>query len=563
MEQEQLQSLLERALQNQNADLLTELAQQAIDAYPDASFGYYYLGEAYFLNQAMEEGFMAFEKALETEQSNPIYLFRLARNQYLQGQAEAEERMVSIVQSQGDKAKIQEQYYEHLYQKQAYKEAFPIAERLIKLEGQNLHYRYLYAKLLAATEQDEQAIKLLQLILKQDGSFKPALMLGLELYQKLKNQDGILVCFKQLCKLEPRNDFYLYNYAQALLDAKQFEAAFEIAGQVKQLESEKIVPVPRGLKLQADILYGQGKLEEAAQHYKQVIKIDEQDVDAYLRIAEAKAQEDDEEMALLFLETAADFVSPDDAWQVYFAMGKLAEKCLQLDQAKQAYRNILEDSENQHYGLFELARMAHEAGENAFETLRQAREKGSLEADFFIKEHYPEEALKEQLGQENEYLEAWGEAFAKNRQSPNLQKIAGQWWSSDVKKTLASNKMFGEMPPELREVFSGVFEKMLLYLNPQGIVIINPEGGDTRAVYRIEQEAGNKVDIFMEAIGGGNDAELSLAIEGSYLVLQNFGPKEALMNIYLQAKAGGLNAVESKLVEGRKNKGLLDYLGKI
>jgi tetratricopeptide (TPR) repeat protein len=561
MEKAQLQQALQKALDAQLPSLLEELAQQAIEQTPDESFGYYYLSEAYFLKGQMEDGFLVLEKALETEQNNPLYQFRLAFNQYQQGQAEALDQVLALAEAQAQDAQIQEQMALFYLEKEEYEQAIRYAQRLVQLQPQNTEFQCMYSAALFQAGQAAEALAQLGKTLSQDPRCGEALNQRIMIAKQQQDYPLLVSDLKTLVELEPENELFQFEYAQALHLNGQAEAALQTLGKVLALQGENEVANEQPSMLQGKILMELGRTEEAVEAFKNAVRLNDRNHTAYTALADARIATGDQEMANVFLEMALDFVPDEDVWNIYLKMGQVAESQSDLNTAKEHYEKALESEDGQGQGHLALGKLYFGQGERAaaFEHLRKAVDHFAFEADTLLQEHFQEELLAEQLGEEEDYLQAWRADFAKNAQSPSLKPIFGVWWGSDLKATQQQNKLFADMPANLKDLFLDAFGKMIVCLTHQGLAILNPESDDIRAVYRILSEDQGQVKVYLEMVGGGNDTEFSFVLKDNYLIIKDFGNEEAKIDIYLQ-RLPNLSSAQTRMIEQSRKKGLLDYM---
>ncbi|MFT5647163.1 MAG: tetratricopeptide (TPR) repeat protein, partial [Aureispira sp.] len=103
IEREELLEDVLDALEDGDYEEAEDLADEAIEAFPQEAFGYYYVGEAMFLQGDIEDAIEYYQQAIEKASDNPDYKARLAlMHAKLNEEEKAKQIYKSILDIHGD-----------------------------------------------------------------------------------------------------------------------------------------------------------------------------------------------------------------------------------------------------------------------------------------------------------------------------------------------------------------------------------------------------------------------------------------------------------------------------
>ena len=113
----------------------------------------------------------------------------------------------------------------------------------------------------------------------------------------------------------------------------------------------------------------------------------------------------------------------------------------------------------------------------------------------------------------------------------------------------------------MKETLLKAFQGMLVTLSKQGLYIFNAGQEATRALYSIESEAANKVEVLTHPFGRTPQA-MTLEVNDTHFVLCGIGGGKAALDLYFSAATeDSLPAALQKEWKDKKSAGDLNFLG--
>jgi tetratricopeptide (TPR) repeat protein len=340
MNKENLILELEEALKNNNAETIINLSTQAVENFPEESFGYYFLGEGNLLNYKYPNAEICFGKAIELD-DNVSYKLRFADNKNLQGLYE--DAMIVYAQilkfdNKNFKALLGLGNY-HLNDEN-FEAAIDYYSRALEIAPNNKDIYISRASANVRLNNFEAAMN--DIAVAESDTFNEMLeIIKLEIYTNLPEKNSeLLSTLKKLVEYLPDNLYYRLNYGKLLYSKNDFEAA----------ENEFTIIIDSDKK--------EGKFNEATHNYLFNVKIKLNKKEDALPIIALLIENDptasnylferakvnyelkEFELALSDL-NAASALTADDAKsgilelksQIFLSLGKMAE-------AKTAFENL-------------------------------------------------------------------------------------------------------------------------------------------------------------------------------------------------------------------------------
>ncbi len=167
------------------------------------------------------------EKAAKSEENKAVVYFEMGKNHTaLKQYEEAEKNFNKVLQSQGDRLDVLEQFYELYYQQKKYEKAIPLVERLILFDED---YKEDLANLYTLTKQYDNALAQLDDLDQIWGESDIRNALRSQIYRATGNTEGAIENLEQKIDNNPKNEKehlnLIYLYSEQGNNEKAFEAA--------------------------------------------------------------------------------------------------------------------------------------------------------------------------------------------------------------------------------------------------------------------------------------------------------------------------------------------------
>lgn len=566
IEREELLEDILDALEDGDYEEAEDLADEAIEDFPQEAFGYYYLGEAQFFQGDLHEAIYYYGLAIERAPDNPDYKARLALMHAKLGEDQKAKQVYQSVVDQHD------QHAASLVALAVYaaNEAQP-KEALVHLD-----------KVLEAQPDYEDAYEVRAIVHANLGdnqaaledvnkalSFKPdrteLWQQKIDLLDQLGNVDETAAAFEAWIEQAPEESHRYHAQAEFLAYNGRNTAAEASYSLAIEHEIYGDLPALRSFLGRGWARLRQQKWQEAAEDFSRVVELDAKVADAYIGLAEVRQGQGELEAALIHLDVGISTVM-EQQWILYNKKGVLLTENEQWEAAHEAFTALTkqEDEEAQAEGYFSLGKWHQAKGDlkSAFEHWRKASDIFHLEADQHIElycSEFVEQALREQ---EVALIGDMQERIKENKQSSILQPLFGHFYTVDVVATKQKNAMLAKMPADLSKVFMDALKALCLTLTPNGLCITVPGQSDVRLVYSLEAEQSNQVTITGIPLNGTQQRSFTFLPEGKHLVVQGFGEEEADIDLYLQAVEGAkLSAATKSTFKKLDKNNQLSFLG--
>lgn len=531
IEREELLEDILDALEDGDYEEAEDLADEAIEAFPQEAFGYYYVGEAMFLQGDIEDAVEYYQRAIEKASDNPDYKARLALMYAKLGEEEkAKQIYKSILDVHGDHVDTLVAMGVYASNENASEEALGYLDRALEVAADyDVAYRIRaivhtslgnYAEALADVEKalefnkDDQELWLQKINLhRMSGNIEATE----QAYKDWIGQDS-----EDASRYKRQAEFYAEQRNHKAAEASYTQAIDkEIYGDFAALNS---------ILGRAWACLHQGNIANAIEDFSQVIKLDAKLVDSYIGIAEARVKEGSVDAAITYLDLGLDIVS-DDKWMLYNKKGVIHTKAENWEAASAAFQALLDvdDEETNAEGHFSMGKLYQAKGdlEAAFKSWRKASDIFHLEAEECIEKYCTPFLSVELKEKEQALLGGMEDVFKANKQSTILKPIFNKFWKVDIKTTSSKNPMFAKMPAKMEKQIMGLLENICLGLDYKGVVVLNPGQDSVRMLYSIKNESGKTTVINGIPLNGNTEREFTLGVAGKHLTLKGFGDEGA------------------------------------
>ncbi|MGH1336661.1 MAG: tetratricopeptide repeat protein [Aureispira sp.] len=565
IEREELLEDILDALEDGDYEETEDLADEAIEAFPQEAFGYYYMAEALFFQAELEDAVHYYGLAIERAGDNPDYKARLALMHSKLGEEEKAKQIYRTIVAQHD----------------SHTASLVALGVYASNDGEPEEALDYLNKAIAAQTDYDAAYRVRAIIHNTLGNYDAALQdlekalekapddsqLWLQKIKLLDNADKIdatTKAFEAWVGLGPTESKRHHAHATYLAQQEQFEAAEAAYNRAIEQQVYGDYAALASILGRAWARLHQQKTALALEDFGRVVELEPKTADAYIGIADARYEQGEIEAALSYLDIGLDAVI-EESWVLLNKKGALLVKSNQLEAAQAAFEEILkQDEEAQAEGYFSLGKLYQTKGDlqTAFEYWRKASDIFHLEADQAIElycSEFVERALREK---EVALLGDMQENFQENKQSPLLKGIFGQYWTVDWKGTLANNKMLKDMPAAFEKPFKNTLSQLCMTLTAEGFLMVNPGQMDVRLVYSIEKEDSKEVVIEGVPLNGTMRRSFTLIPKGNALIMNGFGDEDADINVYLKAASTtDLPSAVKQAFRKLETAGELSYLG--
>ena len=288
--------------------------QAVLTAYPDDFIARYSLGLTLLLQHQPAQALPQFEKASALDRNDPAPLMGALQAQLelkQAGPARAVLRELDNRLAPRDPRRLQLAFL--LTQHGSYDLAIPEFERLRAAAPDNYDINYNLALAYHRTGKQSEAAAVLETMLARHQSAELRDLLA-EVEASRGNHTEALQSYRRAAELEPRNEDYRFNYAEALVSSGSLDAALqEFAAATRDFPSSTRMWLGYGT-----VCYLKGNYQEAAQTFLHATDVAPRAPEAYYLLGRAydasgPRQEEISRRLQLYLETA-----PRDPWAHLF-----------------------------------------------------------------------------------------------------------------------------------------------------------------------------------------------------------------------------------------------------
>ncbi len=167
------------------------------------------------------------EKAAKSEENKAVVYFEMGKNHtYLKHYVEAEANFNKVLQSQGDRLDVLEQFYELYHQQRDYEKSIPLVQRLIVFDED---YKEDLANLYTLTRQYDKALEQLDELDDSWGESDIRNALRAQIYRATGNTEGAIENLEEKIDSNPKNEKEYLNLIFLYSEQGNKEKAFEAA----------------------------------------------------------------------------------------------------------------------------------------------------------------------------------------------------------------------------------------------------------------------------------------------------------------------------------------------
>ncbi len=564
MDQQSLHEQLRQALEEQQLSQLNALAEQAVTAFPQEAFGYYYKGEALLLEGRTDEAIPHIKKALTINDSLDYSLTLTLALLQNNDEEEARNNIEQLLEKYPENAELHvlaAAYFQG--QTEAEEQLFSHLDRALSLNPEHLQALEMRAYALEAAGEMEKALDDIDSLIKLDTQSPAWRDIRISLLKKLGRQEEVEAEFRQLIAQNPEDIELRLSFGDYYMEIAEYKEAEYTYSDALDLEKREGGHSAYSLKKRGLALLRQNAYAKATEDFKKLIKIDDEDADGYLYLADIYLALTKKEMALNYLEIGLDMVA-DGRWRLQQKLGELYLEQEQWLQAEEAFTQMTRNVQGQAEGFFQLGLLYLRQGdmEAAYFALKEADENLHEKAEELMLLHCKKYMKADARLAEKDLMEEYEDEFPLNAQSPALQKAFGKIWKLDEKATAQKNEILGQLPPEMKNILLKAFQGMLVYLSPKGLLIFNAGKEDTRALYSIDTETGNKVTVEMLPLGRAVTQNLDIVTSDNQLALCGIGGSEAAIDLYFSPSSlAALPEAMRNEWKLKEEKGIMEFLG--
>lgn len=554
MDKQQLLAALQAAFAEKNQSKLEDLGKQAVENFPDDSFGYAYLAEAMMLLEvpkyAHAETLLA--KAIQLEAENLNYKLRfgaIKEEQGLLGDASILYRQV-LLKDANNYAALKGLGTCELYDSQANESAIEYFNQALKIKASDSDIYAMLAEAYNNLGQYQDALAATNKGLA-GGFHEGCATAKLVTLEFLHSIDGAEDLYRKLLEIRPEDFSYRFNFGNLLLaegKAAEAETQFLKALSVAEDDNNPILH-----NLLADALLKQGKFAEALKRYDETMKMHEADSYVYASRAEAKLGLKDGKGALADFDTAIAKAGTDPVATAPFLVKKaLALQTLgDANKAKEIVKPLGKNESTRAFGCYGLGVIFHKEGNisEAYKLLKAAKQLGDAHAAKYIETHF-----KDYLNNlKNGILDKQAPAISENAKSALLAKLSGKLWKF---KDLKSKKM-EVYDAKLQAQIKASLGVLSLVFTEKGVVFMNQGDGDA-LTYKINTETADNAKMEFRVLDGDKTFGVEIKLENKDVL---FSKEE---NEWIVLEEQDLKTIPAALKENFKGvlkKEQVDYLG--
>ncbi|BDS09894.1 tetratricopeptide repeat protein [Aureispira anguillae] len=537
LEREELLEDILDALEDGDYEEAEDLADEAIEAFPNEAFGYYYVGEAMFLQGDVDDAVAYYQQAVDKAADNPDYKSRLA---LMYAKLEEEEKAKQIY---AGILAIHDGHVDSLVAMGVYainddapEDALNYLDKALEVSPDYGDAYKIRAIVHTNLNNYEEALDDINKALKMAPDDQELWLQKINLHDISGDAVATENAFSEWVELNPEDadrhkaqaDFYVgqNNYKAA---EKSFDLAIE-----KQLYGD--FAAINSILGRGWARLHQNNTSAAVDDFSRVIELDAKIADSYIGIAEAKAKDGAIDAASTYLDLGIDIVL-DNKWMLYNKKGVIHTQAGNWEMAEAAFQALLEmdDEEINAEGHFSMGKLYQTKGdlEAAFRSWRKASDIFHLEAEECIEKYCSNFLGIELKEKEALLLDEMQEAFKTNKQSQILKPLFHKFWKVDIKATSAKNEMFAQMPAKMEKQILGLLDNICLSIVHKGVMVLNPGQDSVRMLYQIKEEAAKSVTINGVPLNGTDERDFTLGLAGDHLTLRGFGDEDADINLYL------------------------------
>lgn len=539
IEREELLEDILDALEDGDYEEAEDLADEAIEAFPQEAFGYYYVGEAMFLQGDIDDAVEYYQQAIEKASDNPDYKARLAlMYAKLNEEEKAKQIYKSILDVHGDHVDTLVAMGVYASNENALEDALGYLDRALEVASDyDVAYR-IRAIVQTSLGNYAEALEDIAKALESNQDDRELWLQKINLHGMSGNKAATEQAYKDWIAQDVEDASRYKRQAEFYAEQGNYKAAEAAYTQAIDKEVYGDFAALNSILGRAWARLHQDKVAGAIEDFSQVIKLDAKLVDSYIGIAEARVKEGSVEAAITYLDLGLDIVS-DDKWMLYNKKGVIHTKAKNWEAAGAAFQALLDidDEETNAEGHFSMGKLYQAKGdlEAAFQSWRKASDIFHLEAEECIEKYCTPFLSVELKEKEQTLISEMEDVFKTNKQSTILKPIFNKFWKVDLKATSSKNPMFAKMPAKMEKQIIGLLENICLGLDYKGVVVLNPGQDSVRMLYSIKNESAKTAIINGIPLNGNTEREFTLGLVGKHLTLKGFGDEGADIELSMAA----------------------------
>ncbi len=539
IEREELLEDILDALEDGDYEESEDLADEAIDAFPDEAFGYYYVGESMFLQGDVEDAIEYYQQAIEKAADNPDYKARLAlMHAKLNEEEQAKQIYKSILDIHGDHVDSLVAMGVYASNENALEEALSYLDRALEVAPDyDVAYR-IRAIVHTSLGNYSDALEDVEKALESNADDGELWLRKINLHSVSGNVGETEQAYKDWISQDVSDTDRHKKQAEFYAEQGNYKEAEAAYTQAIEREVYGEFAALNAILGRAWACLHQGNTAGAIEGFSRVIELDSKLVDSYIGIAEARVKDGSIDAAITYLDLGLDIVL-DNKWMLYNKKGVIHAQEENWEAAGAAFQGLLDmdDEEANAEGHFSMGKLYQAKGdlEAAFRSWRKASDIFHLEAEECIEKYCTPFLSVELKEKEQELLGEMEGAFKTNKQSTILKPVFNKFWKVDVKTTSSKNPMFAKMPAKMEKQIMGLLENICLGLDYKGVLVLNPGQDSVRMLYKIKQEDKKTVVIDGIPLNGSIEREFKIETVGKHLTLRGFGDEGADIDLYMES----------------------------
>lgn len=564
MDKTQLIEKLQAAVADKDFVQLEALLEQASTEHTEAAFTHYFKGEYHLLMNDPSTAIAFFEKATELE-GNYDYQLSLAYAK-LQVNRDEEAKLIfdQLLVENPKNADLQFAVAMYHSGQMDDETALKYLDEALKLNPQLYDAREMRAFLYKMDRKTEEALADYNQLVEADPTNPSFRFQRIEILKEKRDTAAVVADYQALINQDPDDVEYRVGLGDYYMRIGDFKEAEYCYADVLDIEKSVGILSAHPYKKRGNALLRQTSYYKAIDDFKEAMKLEDEDAEGYLFMADALNALDKNDQAINYLNIGLDMAF-DQRWSLYEKLGALylaEEKWLE---AENAFEGMTKDLAGKAEGHYQLGLLYVRQGdlESAFEAFKEADDNLHERAEEMMKLHCAKFMAADKRAAELELMAEYEDEFEKNAASPTLKQAFAKLWKLDEKTTQDKNAILAELPDEMKTVLLEVFKSMLVNISPQGLLIFNYQKEDTRALYSIEKEGSNEVEVQTQPFESGAAESLTFKVSGSHFVLCGIGEGDASLDLYFKAtSADSLAPNIKKDYQSKQADGKMEFLGK-
>ncbi len=562
MDKTQLIEQLQTAVAHKDFVQLESLLEQASTEHTEAAFTHYFKGEYHLLLNDPDTAVAFLEKALDLEK-NYDYQLTLAYAK-LQANRDEEAKVIfdELLAENPNNAALQFAVAMYHSGQMADEEALTHLDKALEIDPNLSDAWEMRAFIYKMKGQVDLALADYNQLIEADPNNPSLRFQRIELLKRQKDQNAIVADYEALIQQDPDDVEYRVGLGEYYMSIAEFKEAEYCFADALDIEKSMGVLSAHPHKKRGLALLRQGSYYKAMDDFKAAMKLEEEDAEGYVLMADAlKALKKNNE-AINYLNIGLDMAF-DMRWTLYEKLGAIYLEEERWLEAENAFEGMTRDLAGMAEGHYQLGLLYVRQGdlESAFEAFKEADDNLHPRAEEMMHLHCASFMAADKRAAELELMADFEEDFAKNAASPTLQKAFGKLWKLDAAATQKQNAIMAELPKEMKDTLLEAFQTMLINITAQGLLIFNYKQEDTRALYRIEEEKSNEVKVLTQPFTGSAET-LTFKMRTNHFVLCGIGDEEASLDLYF--KAGSADSLAANVradYQAKQADGKMEFLG--